>query len=100
MATWYQSRDHNTAAGSQRTQGRPVHTSGGKEGFSPAAFRENTALPAPGLGTCSPQTRETIKLCCSEDRENRPVVPNREGAGETSSARFWISRCKHHIWNG
>ena len=60
---------------------------------------KNTALPAPGLGTCSLQTRETINLCCFEDRENRPVVPNREGAGETLSARFWISRCKHYIWN-
>ena len=83
-----------------KNTGRPVHTSVRKDGFSPAAFRESTALSAPGLGTCSLQNRETINFCCFEDIENRPVVPNRERAGETSSARFQISKCKHYIWNG
>ena len=60
-----------------KNTGRPARTSGRKDGFSPAALRESAALPAPGLGTCSLQNRETINFCCSEDIENRPVVPNR-----------------------
>ena len=34
-------------------QGRPVNIRGWREGLSPGAVRESTALPAPGFGICS-----------------------------------------------
>lgn len=37
----------------------------GKEGF-PTGFRENTALPAPGLWTSGLQKHEAIEQCCSK----------------------------------
>ena len=44
-------------------QGRSMNTRGWREGFSPGAFRESTALPAPGFGTRSLQKREMIDSC-------------------------------------
>ena len=45
-------------------QGRLANTRGWKEGFFSGAFRESTALPAPGFGTRSLQSRETIIFYC------------------------------------
>ena len=45
-------------------QGRPVNTRGWKDGFFSGAFRESTALQAPGFGTHSLQSREMIIFCC------------------------------------
>ena len=45
-------------------QGRPANTRGWKEGFFSGAFRESTALSAPGFGTLSLQSRETIIVYC------------------------------------
>ena len=57
-------REHSAAVGSQGTQGRLANHRGWKEGFSPGAFRESTALPAPGFGTRSLQSREMINFRC------------------------------------
>ena len=57
-------RDHSAAAGSQGTQGRSVNTTSWKEGFSPGAFRDSMALPAPESGIYSLQNRKKINFCC------------------------------------
>ena len=41
-----------------------MNTTSWKEGFSPGAFRESMALPAPGSGIYSLQNREKINFGC------------------------------------
>ena len=82
-------RDHSAAAGSQGTPRKAGEHQRLEERILPQSLQENTALPAPGFGTWSPQNRETINFCCFNVTQFAVL-----GYG---SSRNWYSSLRPHF---